>query len=229
MANPKISKSTLQFLSSLDKNNNRDWFNNHKSEFLMAQQNMGQFADGLIFEMNKHDVIENTSGIKSLYRIYKDVRFSKDKVPFNPHFAFSLTRASKQRRGGYYLKIKPGSSFLSCGFFGPNPEDLKRIRTDIENNYKEWNKILNTKAIKENFGIMHGDKVLTAPKGFSIEHPAIELLRHKQFIFRHQFKDSELTKDNFFQEVSSLFKSIRPFFDYMSHVLTTNSNGESII
>ena len=186
------------------------------------------FMKDLIVEMNKNDVIENVSGKKSLYRIYSDVRFSKDKSPYNPRFAFSLQRATKLRRGGYYMNIKPGKCYLACGFFAPDPEDLKRIRVDIEHNYKVWNKIMNKKSIKENFGAMRGDKVLTAPKGFLKEHAAIDLLRHKQFIFRHDFKDKELTSENFLHTVNNLYKSIRPFFDYLSYVLTTNANSEPL-
>jgi uncharacterized protein (TIGR02453 family) len=224
----KLSKTTLNFLKELSENNNRDWFNAHKLKYTFAHQNVIDFIDALIVEMNKHDVIENTSGKKSLYRIYSDVRFSKDKSPYNPRFAFSLQRATKLRRGGYYMNIRPGNSYLACGFFAPNPEDLKRIRVDIEHNYKEWNKIMNKKSIIENFGAMRGEKVLTAPKGFSKENTAIDLLRHKQFIFRHDFKDKELTEDNFLQTVNSMYKSIKPFFDYMSEVLTTNANGEAL-
>ena len=224
----QISKSSLNFLKALSENNNRQWFNENKNRYILAQQNLIDFTDALITEMNKHDVLENTSGKKTLYRIYSDVRFSKDKSPYNPRFAFSLQRATKLRRGGYYMHIKPGNTYLACGFFAPNPEDLKRIRVEIEHNHKEWNKLLNKKLIKENFGAMRGEKVLTAPKGFSIEHAAIELLRHKQFYFRHDFNDNEVTADDFLLKTNLLFKSIRTFFDYMSDVLTTNANGEPL-
>jgi uncharacterized protein (TIGR02453 family) len=229
MKNIIIQKSTLKFLKDLKQNNNRDWFNLNKSLYLDAHQNMISFADGLIIEMNKHDVIENESGKKSLYRIYNDVRFSKDKSPYNPRFAFSLQRASKLRRGGYYVNITPSNCFMACGFFFPNPEDLKRIRMDIERNSDKWKKMLKSKGIKENFGTMIGEKVLTTPKGFSKDDPAIDLLRHKQFLFRHDFKDKEITSDDFMREVNRIFKSIRPYFDYMSEVLTTDLNGELIV
>ncbi len=229
MKNHTIQKSTLKFLKDLSTNNDRDWFNAHKADYTKAHQNMIDFADQLITDMNKHDEIENTSGKKSLYRIYNDVRFSKDKTPYNPRFAFSLQRATKLRRGGYYLNIKPGNNFLACGFFFPNPEDLKRIRQDIDVNYQQWNKLLKTKAIKENFGGLTGDTVLSAPRGYSVTHPAIELLRHKQFLFRHSFTDADVIADTFPRQVNNLFKSIRPYFDYMSEVLTTNLNGELIV
>ncbi len=224
-----IKPATLKFLNQLAKNNNRDWFNAHKSTYLQAQQNICAFVDGLILEMNKHDELDNVSGKRSVYRIYNDVRFSKDKSPYKARFAFSLQRATKLKRGGYYMNIKPGASYLACGFFGPNAEDLARIREDISYNYEHWNKLLKSKAIKSNFGTLSGDKVLTAPRGFDIKHPGIELLRHKQFILRHNFTDAEVTAPGFLKVANKIYKSVRPYFDYMSEVLTTNANGEFVL
>src|SRR5437868_3398955 len=130
MKSTSINKKTLQFLKDLSANNNREWFNAHKDDYLKSLENIVDFVDGLLAEMRKHDEIENESAKKSIYRIYNDVRFSKDKSPYNPHFGFSLIRATKFKRGGYYVNILPGNSYLACGFFSPNPEDLKRIRMD---------------------------------------------------------------------------------------------------
>jgi uncharacterized protein (TIGR02453 family) len=224
-----IQPATLKFLNALSKNNNRDWFNTHKQAYLEAYQNMCDFTGQLIVEMNKHDDIENVSGKKSLYRIYNDVRFSKDKSPYKCRFALSLQRSSKLRRGGYYMNINPGKSYLGCGFFNPNPADLNRIRTDISYNYDQWNKLLKSKNIKLNFGELTGDKVGTAPRGFDINHAAIALLRHKQFILRHNFTDAEVTSAGFLQQANEIYKSVRPFFDYMSEVLTTDANGELMV
>ena len=224
-----IDPSTLKFLKELAKHNDRDWFAAHKESYLKALQNVSDFADQLIIEMNRHDELDNTSGKKSIYRIYNDVRFSKDKSPYKVRFAFSLSRATKFRRGGYYVHIKPGGSYLSCGFFGPNPADLNRIRLDISDNYDQWNKILRSKGIKSNFGDLLGDKVLTAPRGYDTKHPGIELLRHKQFILRHYFTDAEVTSPDFLKEVNKIFKAVRPFFDHMSEILTTDLNGELVV
>ena len=224
-----IHPSTLKFLKDLAKHNDREWFAAHKESYLEAQQNMANFIDRLIIEMNKHDELDNTSGRKSLYRIYNDVRFSKDKSPYKVHFAFSLSRATKFRRGGYYVNIKPGNSYLGCGFFSPNPADLSRIRQDIADNYEQWNKILRSKGIVSNFGTISGDKVSTAPRGYDINHPAIDLLRHKQFVLRHHFTDQEVTSPDFLKELNKTFKAVRPFFDHMSEVLTTDLNGEMIV
>ena len=229
MRSVQINKATLKFLKDLSKNNNREWFLTHKDQYLIAQANALEFFDKLISKMNTHDRIQTTSGKEALYRIYNDVRFAKDKTPYNPRFAGSLKRQKPELRGGYYLWIAPGHSRLGCGFTYPNSDDLKRIRLDILHNYKTWNKLLKTKAIQNTFGEMRGDKVKTAPKGFSKDHPAIHLLRYKQFWFEHPFTDSEVQAPNFMETVNRSFKNIRPFFNYMSDVLTTDLNGESLL
>lgn len=224
-----IEKATLAFLKSFSKNNNREWFTAHKSDYLAAQTNVIQFMDELIATLNQHDRIETQTGKESLYRIYNDVRFSKDKTPYNPRFAGNLRRQKPALRGGYYFWIKPGESRVGCGFTYPNAEDLLRIRQDIDSNHKQWKRLLNSKAIQTNFGEMQGDQVKTAPRGFAKDHAAIDLLRYKQFWFERSFSDKEVLANDFLDQVNKTFKSIRPFFNYMSEVLTTDLNGESKI
>jgi len=228
MHNAIIQKSTFGFLKKLSANNNREWFNDHKEQYLLAQENAIQFVDQLIGLMNRHDRIETPSGKKSLYRIYNDVRFSKDKSPYNPRFAGYLKRSKPLLRGGYYMWIKPGASRVGCGFAYPNAQDLMRIRLDIRDNADEWNKLLRSKSIIANFGQMQGEKVKTTPKGFDKDDPAIELLRFKQFWFSRSFSDKEVLAPNFLSEMNKTFKAIRPFFNHMSEVLTTDLNGEPI-
>lgn len=226
MNKAQISPDSFEFLRALDANNNREWFALNKEKYLAAHTNMVEFVDQLIALMKKHDEIENESGKKSVYRIYNDVRFSKDKSPYNARFASSLKRATKFKRGGYYLNLKPGNCYLACGFFGPNPADLLRIRKDIDLNHEDWYRIFNLKPIKNNFGELRGDALATVPRGFDKNHVALHLLRHKQFILRHDFTDQEILDPNFVNHVNEIFKSVRPFFDYMSEILTTDLNGE---
>lgn len=221
-----IGKQTFLFLKDLAKNNNREWFSENKSRYLQAQENMIAFLDQLVSKMNQHDRIETQSGKESLYRIYNDVRFSKDKTPYNPRFAGNLRRHKPLLRGGYYFWIKPGESRVGCGFTYPNAEDLLRIRQDININYKQWKRLLNSKAIQSAFGDMQGNQLKTVPRGFAKDHPAINLLRFKQFWFEHSFTDKEVMADDFADQVNKTFKSIRPFFNHMSEVLTTDLNGE---
>lgn len=224
-----IHKSTFDFLKRLSRNNNRDWFNEHKDQYLLSQENIRHFVDELIVKMKSHDHLETENAKKSLYRIYNDVRFSKDKSPYNPRFAGYLKRSKPLYRGGYYYWIKPGGTLVGCGFTYPNAEDLKRIRLDISTNYDSWQRMLNTKKIKFTFGEMLGEQVKTAPRGFDKADSAIGLLRYKQYWFEHSFSDKEALDKNFLQQVNKTFVDIRPFFDYMSEVLTTNLNGESVV
>jgi uncharacterized protein (TIGR02453 family) len=224
-----IEKSTLNFLKALARNNNREWFNRHKDTYVQSQKNVTDFLDTLIAAMNRHDHLEIQSGKASLYRIYNDVRFSEDKTPYNPRFAGHFSRAKPHFRGGYYFWIKPGASRVGCGFTYPNAEDLLRIRQNIDLNHDDWRKLLKLRSIRTTFGSMEGDQVKTAPRGFGKDHPAIDLLRYKQFWFERSFTDEEVLSPGFLQIVNSTYKAIRPFFDYMSEVLTTDLNGVSTI
>ena len=224
-----IEKTTLDFLNRLSKNNNREWFNKNKELYLRAHENMIVFANALLAEMRKHDNIETASGKDSLFRIYRDTRFSKDKTPYKTYWAGSFKRATKQLRGGYYFQIGPGGSLAAGGFFSPNPSDLKRIRQDIELNFADWEKLLSNKAITKTFGPLKGEKLNTAPRGFAKDSAGIAYIKHKQFYFERKFPDKVVLNPDFLKELNQTFKNLRPYFDYMSEVLTTDLNGVSVI
>jgi len=228
MSNTTINKKSLDFLKDLSKHNDRDWFAANKDRYTTAYENITEFADSLLAEMNRHDNIETPSGKKSMYRIYKDVRFSKEKVPYNTHWSAGFRRATKKLRGGYYFRIEPGNSGIAGGFGGPNAEDMKRIREDIDANYGDWQKLLSDPLIITTFGQLEGEKLATAPRGYDKNHPAIELLRYKQFILRHRFTDDEVLSDNFLAKVVDAYQQLRPFFDHLSEVLTNDANGISL-
>lgn len=223
---PNIPASSLEFLKSLQQNNNRDWFNAHKDEFLKEQLFIENFANGLLSELNMQDVIETASGKKSLHRIYKDTRFSKEKIPYKNNWSGSFRRAGKQRRGGYYFHIEPGNTFVGGGFQGPNADDLKLVREDISFDAAPLRRILKSKSFVETFGTLKGEQLKTTPKGFDAQDEAIGLLRYKQFLLIRRFTDEEVLSDSFLKEVSQTFKNMRPFFDYMSSVLSSDVNGE---
>ncbi len=224
-----IDQATLDFLKALTRNNNREWFQKNKERYQLAQQNVVHWLDVLIAEMNKHDQLQTQNGKEALYRIYNDVRFSDDKTPYNPRFAGNLKRVKPFLRGGYYFWIKPGASRIGAGFTYPNAQDLSRIRQDIDLNYEGWRKMLMQKKLQSVFRELQGDQVKTAPRGFAKDHPAIDLLRFKQFWFEKSYTDAEVTSKTFSKQVNNDFKAIRPFFDYMTDVLTTNANGERIV
>ena len=234
--NGRIEKTTFIFLKDLAKNNyadkpeiSREWFNKNKHIYVKAHTNMSAFADALLAEMRKHDSIETASGKDSLMRIYRDTRFSNNKTPYKNYFGGGFRRATRKLRGGYYFQIGPGVSLAAGGFFSPNPADLLRIRKDIDSNHKYWKKILSNKRLINTFSELQGEKVATSPKGFSIENPALKLIRYKQFYFERKFTDKEVLADNFLKELNETFKNLRSYFNHMSEVLTTDANGISII
>lgn len=228
MSKPIITKSNLDFLNLIEKNNNRDWFNEHKDRYLIELKNLELFADNLLVELNKHDVIETVSGKKSLHRIYRDVRFSKEKTPYNTHWGGGFKRATKSRRGSYYYHLEPGNSFVAIGFWGPEPADLKRIRDEFSYDPKKIRSILKNKTFIKTFGELKGEQIKTSPKGFSADNEAIDLLRYKQFLLIKKFTDQEVLDQNFIRIINETFKISRPFLDYMSEVLTTDTNGISL-
>lgn len=219
-----ITKAALDFLLELKKNNNRDWFTENKKRFQEQEKTVKSFFQEIEQELNQQDSIEKFR----LYRIYRDVRFSKDKTPYKSHFSGGFTRTKPLLRGGYYLQIESGASFIGGGFWEPNTADLNRIRKEFELDATEIRKIIADPLFKTYFGELKGDELKTAPKGFDKNHPAIDLIRKKQFLITRNLSDKEVLSPDFKKEVLDTFRAMRPFFDYMSDVLSTNLNGEPL-
>lgn len=224
----QIPSTALDFLSQLRQNNNRDWFNDHKNEYLKELEFLENFANGLLAELNTHDVIETPSGKKALQRIYRDTRFSIDKTPYKNYWGGGFTRATAQRRGGYYFHIEPGNTFVAGGFWSPNAQDLKRVRDDINYDATPLREILADTTFIATFGSLQGEQLKKMPKGFSADHEAIDLLRYKQFLLKRNFTDAEVLASDFITRVGQTYRNMRPFFDYMSEVLSTDSNGGTL-
>ncbi len=220
-----IPKNTISFLKELKLNNNREWFNENKDRFNNIQSQVKIFAQEVNDSLNVSDNIEKIK----IFRIYRDLRFSKDKTPYKKNIGMAFHRAKPELRGGYYLEISADESFIAVGFWNPNKEDLLRIRKEIEIDGQEFKRIINQKKIKEIWGDLKGDEVKTSPKGFTSDHEYIDLIKKKQFIFIKKLKEKDILDEKFQIELVNYFESIRPFFDYMSEVLNTNLDGESII
>ncbi len=222
-------KTTFNFLHKLSANNNRDWFQANKEEYHASYEEMTHFADQLLKEMNKHDVIETSTGKKSLFRIYRDVRFSKDKSPYKTHWAGRFRRAGADRRGGYYYNIGLEEAYVMGGFFGPNTQDLLHIRNQIAQDADPLRKVVSSRTFKNTFGELLGEQLKTTPKGFEKDHPDIDLLRYKQFMVRYDFSREEVHSLDFPIIMSNAFQKMRPFFDCMTEMLTTDLNGITLV
>lgn len=221
-----VPNNIFTFLKKLEKNNNRQWFNDHKLEFKSIENELKLFNSALLSLLNKHDDVDKMQ----MFRIYRDVRFSKNKLPYKTHFGCAFHRTKPKLRGGYYVHLCPNNqSFLGVGFWDPNKDDLFRIRKEFEIEDAEFRQIINNPELKNVWGVLKGDEVKTAPKGFDKDHKAIDLIRKKQFVFTKQLSDENVLSNDFIEKIDQSFKAIRPYFDYMSEVLTTNLNGESII
>lgn len=219
-----IPKSAFTFLNQLKKNNNREWFTEHKPAYQKAHSAIKDFFNSVRDGLDRFDEIEEVK----VQRIYRDIRFSKDKTPYKTHFSGGFRRAGKYRRGGFYVHLEPGNSLVGGGFYAPNKEDLLRYRKEVEVDAEPLLKIINKTAFKKHFGELQGEELKSAPRGFAKDHPHIDLIRKKSFYFFHRFTNKEVHDITFEKEVLKTFKLIMPYFDYMSEVLTTDLNGERI-
>ena len=221
----QLDSAIFRFFNKLEQNNNREWFEQQKPEFKAMETKVKQFGEALQDQPNPHDSIDRFK----LFRVYRDVRFSKDKTPYKTHFGLTWHRTKPQYRGGYYLQLKPNDIFLACGFWDPNPADLKRIRQEIDMDGDEYRDIINEPNFKRIWGELQGDSVKTAPKGYAKDHPNIDLLRYKQHIFMLRYTEEDVAAANFLDRLDTALQAVRPFVDYMSALLTTNADGESFV
>jgi len=221
-----IPKSAFEFLKKLKKNNHKDWMTQNKKEYQANEKELKTFYAAVVERLNEKDEIEKTK----VFRINRDIRFSKDKTPYNIHRSASFSRSGAHRRGGYYLRLEPGNSMMAGGFFSPEPKDLLRIRKEFETDDQEIRDILANQEFERAFGGFDiSNQVKTAPKGFNKEHSAIDLIKNKSFFVKHTFTDKEVFAEDFLDNLIHHYELLRPYFDYMSDVLTTDLNGVSLI
>ena len=216
-----ISKNTMQFLSELKQNNVRDWFLDNKNRFDEAKQEFEAFIDALILEIAKFDPsISHHKAKDCIFRIYRDVRFSKDKSPYKTHFGAHITAAAKRSeihsRAGYYIHVEPGGSMLAGGAYLPQGPWLKAIRQEIAYNADEFKRILNNEDFKKYFGSIEGEQLKKAPKGYEPDHPEIELLKYKSFLASHKIIDKNVTSESFLKHASEVFKALFPFDQFLN-------------
>ncbi len=216
----------FNFLSLLKINNSREWFAKNKLMFQKSEQQVVQLSCLLREQMTNFDKIEKVK----VFRIYKDVRFSKDKSPYKTNRGIHFTREGVYRRGGYYLQLEPKNSFIAAGFFEPNAVDLLRFRKEFERDSTYILSIFNQKDFKYLFnGFDSYNKLKSAPRGFDKNHPNIDLIKNKSFFVSHSYTDEEVLSEAFINNVTTHCKLLIPFLDYMSDVVTTDLNGVSLV
>jgi len=213
----------LKFLRALAKNNDRAWFEKNKATYLESKELFDDFVESLLKELSKFD--KSLTGLnpkKLAFRIYRDVRFSKDKRPYKVNMGAGFSPGGKMiQEPGYYIHIEPGNkSFIAGGLYMPDAPNLSKIRQEIDYNFKAFDKVLKEKKFKSMFKKLDDfDKLKTAPKGYPKDHPHLELLKHKSYIVSHYFTDKEVTDKNFLKKVVEACKAVKPLNDFLSEAL----------
>ena len=220
-----ITQASLDFFAQLKENNHRPWFEANKPAYLQAKREVEAIMHQVQRNLEATDEIE----FSKLFRIYRDVRFSKNKLPYKGYLGGYYRRFGADRRGSYAFDIEPGLSRVGGGFYGPKAGDLLRIRKEFEMDVQTIEDIVQDPTFVQHYGSLLGDGVKTAPRGFDKTHPNIKWIRKKQFYAYRHFPDSEVIRADFADQMTESFLAIRPFFDYMTDVLTTDSNGVSIL
>lgn len=217
-----IHKSTIDFLKKLKKNNNRDWFNKNKKLYEDAKYDFEVFVFDLIQKIAEYD--ESISGLEPkdcTFRIYKDVRFSKDKLPYKTNFGASINKGGrKMPTAGYYVHIDPAEYFLGSGLYMPMPDKLLEVRTKIATDLKGFKRIIDQKDFKKYYGkLWSGDSLKTAPKGFDKEHPAAEYLKLKSFIAGHNVKEEKVLSKSFDDYAAKVLRASKPLNDFLNEAI----------
>jgi uncharacterized protein (TIGR02453 family) len=212
-------KNVFNFLKQIKDHNNKEWFDANKETYLKAKNEFEIFIDEVIKGIRSFDkkIEEQITAKKSTFRIYKDVRFSKDKTPYKTNMGASINPGGKKSiTAGYYLHCEPGNSFLAGGVWMPEPEILNAIRQEIDYNTEPLLKIIDSPNFKKYFtGFDEDGKLKSAPKGFKKDHPQIEILKNKNFIVSHPLSNKEINDPAALSRITAIFKAMHPLIEYL--------------
>lgn len=214
-------KKTLTFLGKLTENNNREWFNENKDEFTLLKKEFEQFIQKVIAGTTEVDPgIGILEAKDCVFRIYRDVRFSKNKDPYKNHFgAYISNKGRKSKYAGYYIHIQPDQSFIAAGAYSPEPSILKEIRYEILDNAEKFRKIIEDKTFKKNFGDIVGEKLTLAPKGFPKDSNETELIKFKSFEVVHPLENKVLESPDVLKQILKIFAIAQPYNQFFNKVI----------
>lgn len=218
-----LQAATIKFLKDLKKNNNKPWFEKNKSVYLEAKEDMEAFVQQVIDGLGKIDPdIAPLQPKDCVYRIYRDVRFSKDKTPYKTNMGASLNRGGKKMpTAGYYFHCEPGRNLVGGGLWMPQAPELNKVRQEIDYNFAEWQKILKAPSFKKVFpeGLEQEDILSRPPKGYEEENPAIEFLKLKSFIVTRTLTDAEMQSKSALKEILKTFGAMKEFIYFLNRAL----------
>ena len=215
-----LQAATVKFLRDLKKNNNKPWFEKNKSVYLDAKEDMETFVQQVIDGLGKIDPdIAPLQPKDCVYRIYRDVRFSKDKTPYKTNMGASLNRGGKKMpTAGYYFHCEPGRNLVGGGLWMPQAPELNKVRQEIDYNFAEWQKILKAPSFRKVFpeGLDQEDMLSRPPKGYDEENPAIEFLKLKSFIVTRTLSDAEMQSRSALKEILKTFGAMKEFIYFLN-------------
>jgi len=216
-----MKATTLQFLHSLSKNNNRDWFHTHKEKYEEARLDVEQLVEFLIPAIRDFDPrIANLTAKQCMFRIYRDIRFSKDKTPYKTYFgSYMAPGGRKSPLCGYYLHLEPGNYLLAGGSYHPAGEYLKLIRSEIYYHLDEFLQIIEEPDFKDTFGELVGDRLKRPPKGFPADFPGIEYLKMKDFTIFYRLEEQQILSPGFAAYLLEIFGKMKPLNDFFNRAL----------
>jgi uncharacterized protein (TIGR02453 family) len=209
-----ISKDTFQFLNQIAINNNKPWFEKNRPNYEKARAEYLGFVTKLIEGIRKIEVIPEKEPLKFIQRIYRDIRFSKDKTPYKKFFSSLIERGPETRNCPLFMLIQPGRSMMGGGIWDPPPVTLKMIRQEIDYNSAGLRKIINSKDFLKHFGKISGTKLSRPPKGYEVDNPNIEFLKFKQWYVQRDLDDGLVLSKQLIPEILKSYKAALPFFHF---------------
>jgi uncharacterized protein (TIGR02453 family) len=212
-------EKSFAFLTALKKNNNKEWFDKHKDQYLEAKEEFEILVGKVIKRLHSFDkeVSDILDPKKCMFRIYRDVRFSKDKTPYKTHFSADINPGGRKSQSpGYYFQLSPGGSGIAGGVYTPEPPILAKVRQEIDYNGKELEKILKSKSYSKFFnGLEEEDKLKTIPKGYDKDHKHIELLKLKNFVAWSELPDKVMKAKDADKQIAEGFKAMYPMIQFL--------------
>lgn len=211
----------FRFLKALSENNNRPWFDEHKTDYQRAKLCAENLVDSCIRGLSQEVLLPELRARDCMFRIYRDVRFSKNKEPFKRNFSALISAGGKKpgKSPSWYLHLEPGGSFMASGLYEPGPEELAAIRQEIEYNAEEFRTILLNEELKMRFGALQGHQLKTAPRNYPKDHPDIDLLRYTQFYLMAPYSDEEILNAGFAQKFTADCLLLRDFQSFLKRAL----------
>jgi uncharacterized protein (TIGR02453 family) len=214
-----LEVTTVKFLKDLKKNNNKDWFEKNRKVYENAKANYLAFVTTVLNELQKIDnSLEGLEPKQCVFRINRDVRFSKDKSPYKTNMGASFSKGGKKvQAAGYYFHLEPGQCFIGGGLWMPMAPELKKVRQEIDYCYDEFNKIVSNKKFTAQFGSLDRSEVLSRPpKGYDENNIAIEYLKLKSFIASAPISDADLSSNLLIKKIVATFETMQPLIHFLN-------------